>query len=317
MPRPPAPLPPPLARAPFAVATGREHVLTPAQLRRSSLRAPTRGIRAATPAPARTDLHARARDLLPVLPAGAVFSHATALALLGLDLPDASLADGLLHVEVGPGTSRVRRPGVRAHRRSSTEVRSLVLPGPLPVLVPEAAWARLGALLPLDDLVVVGDLLTRRRNPPYTLAGLRDAVAARGRGRGIRTLRDALGLVRPRTDSPMETRLRLLIVRAGLPEPAVNALVRARDGEVVAMPDLSYARERVAVEYDGDVHRTDRRTWRRDIARRQALEHLGWRVVTCTADDVLASPARATTWIRAALARPTASSGQQMRGPQT
>ncbi len=105
-------------------------------------------------------------------------------------------------------------------------------------------------------------------------------------------------MVRPRTDSPMESRLRWEIVRSGLPCPVVNYLVRGVGGEVVAMPDLAYPRWRIAIEYDGDVHRTDRRTWRRDIARRQALESLGWRVITCTADYVLRTPDRALAWIR-------------------
>lgn len=101
----------------------------------------------------------------------------------------------------------------------------------------------------------------------------------------------------------MESRLRWILVQAGLPCPEVNTLVRSDDGWVVAMPDLAYVRERVAVEYDGDVHRTDRDTWRRDVARRQALEALDWRVVTCTADDVLRHPDRPVAWVRRALHR--------------
>lgn len=101
----------------------------------------------------------------------------------------------------------------------------------------------------------------------------------------------------------MESRLRWMLVDAGLPCPEVNALVRSPGGEVIAMPDLSYPEQRVAVEYDGDVHRTDRRTWMRDIAKRQSLEALGWRVITCTAQDVLHHQDRALAWIRRALAR--------------
>jgi very-short-patch-repair endonuclease len=75
------------------------------------------------------------------------------------------------------------------------------------------------------------------------------------------------------------------------------------------MPDLSYPEQRVAVEYDGDVHRTDRTVWRRDVVRRQELESLGWRVITCTADDVLRHPDRPVSWVRRALARTSTRGG--------
>jgi very-short-patch-repair endonuclease len=99
----------------------------------------------------------------------------------------------------------------------------------------------------------------------------------------------------------METRLRLLLVDGGLPCPVVNHHVHDTQGRFVAMPDLTYPDLRIAIEYDGDVHRTDKHTWRRDIARRQALEALGWRVITCTADDVDRTPDRTLSWVRAAL----------------
>jgi hypothetical protein len=267
-------------------------------------------VRSATPEPARSDLRARCRELLPALPAGAVFSHATALALLGVQMPPAADADGPLHVEVGPGVARPRRPGVVPHRRTAPEAGSLLLPGGIRVLLPELAWIRLGPALTVADLVVVGDGLVRRRHPLTTTHRLHGFLAGAGPARGVRALREAALLVRARTDSPMETRLRLLLVRAGLPCPEVNVLVRDGRGRVVAMPDLAYVAERVAIEYDGDVHRTDRATWRRDIARRQSLEALGWRVVTCTADDVLRHPARPVDWLRRHL---ESSRGQQLR----
>jgi very-short-patch-repair endonuclease len=164
----------------------------------------------------------------------------------------------------------------------------------------------------VPELVVLGDALLRRRDALSHLNRLKAAVAGLPAGtRGARRLRAAVEHLRPRTDSPMESRLRWLLVDAGLPCPAVNALVRTPDGSVVAMPDLSYEQERVAVEYDGDVHRTSKTVWRRDVARRQGLEALGWRVVSCTADDVLRHPARPVAWVRSALSRTPAASRLQ------
>jgi very-short-patch-repair endonuclease len=105
----------------------------------------------------------------------------------------------------------------------------------------------------------------------------------------------------------MESRARLILVDAGLRCPAVNKPVVDAFGQFVALPDLSYPDLRIAIEYDGDLHRTDARIWRKDKARREALEALGWRVITLTADDVLHHPDRlvhlVATAIRTAAAR--------------
>jgi very-short-patch-repair endonuclease len=145
--------------------------------------------------------------------------------------------------------------------------------------------------------VVLGDaILGRGQSSLDALA--RIAAGARHR-RGVRLLRLALPLLEPRTDSPMETRLRLLLVRAGLPRPEANRDVVV-DGEWIARPDLSYPGVRIAIEYDGDHHRS-RRQWRSDRARRQLLEDAGWVVLEFTADDVLRRPEATVERVRRAL----------------
>jgi hypothetical protein len=285
------------------VAEARDAGLTRAQLRRRSLRAPATGVRASGSAPALDDLAQRCSELAPVLPPDALFCHVTALALLGVALPQGVDPRGPLHVQVGPASSRPRRTGVRGHTRSEVVVPSRTVGG-LAVLAPERVFVQLATVLAPRELVVLGDALVRRRRPVCRRGDLDTAVAALpARARGARLLREALSHVRAGTDSPMESRLRWTLVQAGLPCPEVNGRGRADDGWVVAMPDLAYPRERVAIEYDGDVHRTDRATWRRDVARRQELESLGWRVISCTADDVLRHPARVVAWVRRALVR--------------
>ncbi len=101
----------------------------------------------------------------------------------------------------------------------------------------------------------------------------------------------------------METRLRLLIVHAGLPEPAINRDVIGRHGGWLARPDLSYPDWKIAIEYDGDRHRVDSRQWRRDIARRENLEADGWIVLVITAVDVYQRPAPTLMRIVSALDR--------------
>lgn len=291
MPRTDLPLPPALRRGPFTLAAADSSGVTEDSLRRAGLRIPTPSVRAAGPAPAPTEVLARCQEFAPVLPPDAVFCHVTALAVLGADLPMGVDAAGDLHVQVGPGRSR-----------ATSATPYFRMPGGVRVQLPELAWLQLATVVPPRELVVAADALLRRREPLCTPEQLLRAVGDLPRGaRGIRRLRAASDLARAGTDSCMESRLRWLLVDAGLPCPVVNALVRDPEGRVVAMPDLSYTEQRVAVEYDGDVHRTDRRTWLRDATRRAELESLGWRVITCTADDVLQHPERPVTWVRRAL----------------
>ena len=197
----------------------------------------------------------------------------------------------MLHATVRPGATVSRRPQLQVHtsrRFPPTEDVDGVL-----AATPAAAWIQLGAQLHVDDLVVVADALMRRTDPLLQPTDLADAVAAcPARTRGIRRLRDALDLTRPGTDSLMETRCRLVLVRSGLPCPVVNSPVLGPGGRFLARPDLQYPELKIAIEYDGDIHRTDPATWRRDVERRQRMEDAGWLIVTATADDVLRFPER-------------------------
>lgn len=298
MPRRLAPLPPELLTRPFTVAQARAAGVTGWRVGHPSLHAPFRGMRTSTPARA-GDVVGRCLELLPLLPATAVFSHATALDLHRVDRPLGLRRPDDLHVQVPEGVGRPRWRGVVGHTWAPPQIPTRSVFG-VPVLPVELVWVRLAAELTDRELVVVGDALLRRTSALTTLDALRRAVATLSPGtRGIRRLRTALDRLRPRTDSCMETRLRWAIVQSGLPEPEVNPVLRTRTGAVV-MPDLAYLDARIAVEYDGDVHRTDRATWRRDIARRQIMESAGWRTITCTADDIH-RPDRALAWIRKAL----------------
>lgn len=292
----PVPLPPALRGAPFSTRTAAAAGVSPGRLRAQDLAAPHRGVR--VPGTVPDGLAERCCALLPVLPAGARFSHATALALLDVELPWQAVVDERLYVEVSTSGTRPRIRGVVAHRQTGRapvlDVRGL------PVLDPACAWTRLAATLEIADLVVVADALCRRRQPVSSPEQLGLAVAALPPGtRGVRRLRAALAATRPGTDSCMETRTRLALEGAGI-VCDVNRPVDDAHGRFVAMPDLSDHRLRVAVEYDGDVHRTDRRTWRRDVARKQALEAVGWRVVTVTADDLRPGETRWLRWVATA-----------------
>jgi hypothetical protein len=67
--------------------------------------------------------------------------------------------------------------------------------------------------------------------------------------------------MRDGVDSPMETRLRLLIVFAGMPEPTVNVIVRGEDGSWRMRFDLCCLDQRLIVEYDGRKHADSTEQW--------------------------------------------------------
>lgn len=290
-------LPAAVADRPFTVAEGRRVGLTDRELRTPGLATSWWGVRAAD---VPDDVVSACGAALAVLPPGAVLSHVTALRLHGVEVPWRLESDGRVHATVPPGGTVSRRPQLAVHTAQDAP-RATIL-GALRVVTPATAWVQLAGALPVDDLVVLGDSLVRRASPVSRPDLLADAVHGLAFGaRGRRRAFEALGLVRPGTDSSMETRTRLVLVRAGLPEPLVNVEVRTADGRFVALPDLQYPLHRVVVEYDGDVHRTDPRLWRRDVERRQRLEDAGWAVVTATADDVLHHPDRLVRRVRRVL----------------
>ncbi|GAA3885173.1 hypothetical protein GCM10022381_29110 [Leifsonia kafniensis] len=126
---------------------------------------------------------------------------------------------------------------------------------------------------------MIGDALVCRQAPAATLPELADAVSRHAGHPGAQRLREAFSLVRPRTDSARETQLRLLIVRAGLPEPEVNPALTNRFGEFLAYGDLAYRRFKILIEYDGGQHRDDEAQYHHDIDRLEALMAEGWRVI--------------------------------------
>lgn len=84
---------------------------------------------------------------------------------------------------------------------------------------------------------------------------------------------------------PPESRLRLVIVRAGLPEPVIGHTVFFQ-GFFVGTPDLAFVREKVALDYDGKIHREDERVYADDIERRQLFADAEWRYITVAKDTL-------------------------------
>lgn len=284
------------------------HGLSRHDLGRPWWEAPTRGVR--VPTGSVDGVAARCRAALEILPSSAAFSHVTALRLLGIEVPwrlDRRFDGGdegpeRLHVVVPRRDLRPQREDIVAHTCSQPALEVGAWHG-LPVTTPAQTWLHLSHGLSMSELVVLGDCMTRRKNPATTTEQMRELLAATHKMRGIVSARAAIEHVVAGTDSSMESRTRMILVSAGLPRPQVNVPAVDSSGAFLALPDMSYPALRIAIEYDGDIHRTDPETWRRDVERRQRLEGAGWLIITVTADDVIRHPDRLIRRVRAALAR--------------
>lgn len=266
------PLPPELATAPFSVAEAAAAGLPPSRMRASDLEKPYRGVRSVA------GIQSSAVErYVPRLGEGQFFSHATAARLWGISLPR-RVPEQPLHVSVVLPSRAPRIAGVTGHHVKPGTAFVTLRPG-LRVSTVAATWLALASTLSLDELVIAGDSATRRNNPLTTVEDLVDAVDAAGSTPGIRRARQALALIRPRTDSVKETELRLMMVRFGLPEPVVNFEIRNEHGAFLGFGDLAYPEYKVLVEYDGGQHRDDERQFHRDIDRLDDFMELDWRVI--------------------------------------
>jgi very-short-patch-repair endonuclease len=95
----------------------------------------------------------------------------------------------------------------------------------------------------------------------------------------VSKLRAVLDLVDGGAESPQETRLRLILVGGRLPAPETQIEFR----ELRIRVDMGWREWKVAVEYDGVQHWSDRRQRSWDIERIALLEEAGWVVVRVSA----------------------------------
>ncbi|MFD5215064.1 endonuclease domain-containing protein [Microbacterium sp. NPDC058345] len=198
-------------------------------------------------------------------------------------------------IEIGVPTqlSPPRTAGVRGRRLHRDRVRIHRSRG-VRIADPVATCFSLAPTLTRDEAVTILDaLVTSSFNYPglgpgrplSSLDEIRERLAQWGRFPGSGVIRAALPSVREGVESPKETETRLALVSARLPEPVVQHDV-FDGGRFVARADLAYPQLRIAIEYEGDGHRTDKDQWRTDIRRQRELEDLGWIVIRLTADDL-------------------------------
>jgi hypothetical protein len=171
--------------------------------------------------------------------------------------------------------------------------------GGLRVTTPERTVFDLGRRIDRAEALGIIDAMLHRHllNP----VALHTMIHERGAWPRTPTLARLLPLADPRSESPMETRLRLLLADSGIPPSATQFEVVDTAGVLLGRLDLAWPEVRLGVEYDGDHHR-DREQFRRDMDRLNRLRMAGWTVLRFTAEDVLRRPAETARMVLFALA---------------
>ncbi|MGO4493522.1 endonuclease domain-containing protein [Arthrobacter sp. 2YAF22_2] len=301
----PQPLPDPVAGAPFTVLEALDAGASYRRLRHRGLVSPSRGIRIPVGIVSAPALAPMVRPFTRVTEFSAA-SHATAFRfwempgfLPGSDGPEIHLSR--------PDTMAIpRRTGVIGHvgQFFADEITSI---GGLLVTTRTRTWLDVARLMGVDELTVVADHLVRvprpelegRSDPHASIAELAEMLDRHKGTPGIRKARLALEQARIGADSAPETRLRLALARAGLPEPGVNPRTELRAG-VVRQPDLAYPDFLVAVEYEGDGH-SEAGQVVRDIAREEDFDRAGWTLVRISKRHMANDARSAVAKVRAAL----------------
>lgn len=217
------------------------------------------------------------------LPKGAAFSGLTAAWLHGLPVLPCDPIEVTIPKSIGN-----RRRANASVRRAGLASEEIVLKRAFPTTSAIRTVVDLGSRNTLTERVVSADMFLHAKL--VTIAQLK----------GIARIRRVVEFAEPLVESPMETRLRMLLVLAGLPRPEVQGLIHDEMGHPLARPDLLYRVQRLAIEYDGENHR-DRLA--ADNRRQNGLIGAGFRLLRFTASDVYRFPDSVVMQVRQELGR--------------
>jgi hypothetical protein len=283
--------PPQLMKGPFRVADARQAGLDWIDLQGSDWRRVGPGQYASTDIPATPELTLAA--VLQRLPSTAAFSGRTAAWLHGLDVPPCDPIE--VTVPVGEGVST--RAGVRVYRER-LPANDVVNRRKLPATSMVRTVVDVSRRLDVVSAVIITDMALRASKVDFDQLG--ECERDRRGRKGVVRFRKVLRLADTGAESPMETRLRLLLVLAGLPRPTVNARLEDNRGRFLGRVDLYYPTHQVAIEYDGSTHRD---SLVEDDRRQNRLLSAGIHLLRFTAPDLLNTPRAVVDQVRAALTR--------------
>jgi very-short-patch-repair endonuclease len=221
------------------------------------------------------------------LATGATLCGSSAAAMFGTKWLDPSATAEIVRADRHPP------PGIVVHTWELAPAEVCRVRG-VDLTTPARTAFDIGRTRPLDQAIPAIDAVLNATR--ITLPDVIAVADAHPGGRGVARLRRVLDLVDGGAESPQETRVRLLIVRGGLPRPETQIEFPTLHIRV----DMGWRQWKVAVEYDGVQHWTDSRQRAWDIERIALLEAAGW-VVIRVSGGMLARPDAILDRIRSAL----------------
>jgi hypothetical protein len=224
------------------------------------------------------------------LPPETVFAGASAAWLYGLDLEPTNPVEVVV-----PLSSGIRnRLGLKVRRSEIPPSELATVRGLRVTSLPLTIATLCQKRPPVEALVAIDMALGLGLTNPAAL----HKYADRAKGRhGVRRMRSLVPLAAA-AESPMETRLRWLLIQAGLPSPEVQAELRDDEGRFLGRVDLCYPDVRLIVEYDGGNHRE---RLIEDDQRQNLLINGGYRILRFTGSDVYKHAGVVVAQVRAAL----------------
>ena len=229
------------------------------------------------------------RDLLPP---EAVFVGSTAAWLLGLDMR----AHDPIEIVVPPHSGIHSRDGLRVRRGQISETDIVSIRG-LRATKLHRTLSDLCVWCPqVEALVAIDMAVALSLTDAAALSRHAEATTGRAGSPGLRLLAE---LAAP-AESPMETRLRWLLIQSRLPRPQVQADLFDEQDRFVGRADLFYPAARLVIEYDGANHR-ERLV--EDDRRQNLLTNAGFQLLRFTAVDIHRRPEVVVAQVQAALQR--------------
>lgn len=199
----------------------------------------------------------------------------SAAAMYGTNWIDGNLAAEICRLD------RRHPPGIKV-RTYALSADDVCWVDDIRLTTPQRTAFDVGRLYMFDKSVPVLDALVRA-----TDIKVADVVALaddRPGVKGRRRLRAVLELVDGGAESPQESRLRLMLVRGGLPMPQTQIVFSDDLGNARIRVDMGWPEWKVGVEYDGEQHWTDARQRSWDIERLVIAESEGWIIVRVSAE---------------------------------
>jgi hypothetical protein len=221
--------------------------------------------------PRDVELTARLRAEAAWLATGATLCGLSAAAVFGTKWIDTAAPAEILRAD------RHTAPGIAVHTWDVSPQEVCLVAG-MDATTPARTAFDLGRTLPEELAIPTVDALLNATRVPVgdVVAVARAHPGARGSAR----LRRVLALADGGAESPQETRVRLILVRAALPRPETQIAFP----ELRVRVDMGWRRWKVAVEYDGIQHWADRRQRSWDIDRLALLEDAKWAVIRVSSD---------------------------------